>query len=47
MMTCADQKQDAPLVSVIVPVYNEADTIVEILGRIRNASFRKEIITGS
>ncbi len=33
-----------PLVSVIVPVYNEAGTVGELLGRLRRAAFRKEII---
>ncbi|MBN1164034.1 MAG: glycosyltransferase family 2 protein [Candidatus Krumholzibacteriota bacterium] len=32
------------LVSVIIPVYNEAGTILEILRRVRAAAFRKEII---
>lgn len=33
-----------PLVSVIVPVYNEEATLVELLERLRRAPFRKEII---
>jgi glycosyltransferase involved in cell wall biosynthesis len=32
------------LVSVVIPVYNEADTINELLGRLRGAPFEKEII---
>jgi dolichol-phosphate mannosyltransferase len=32
------------LISVIVPVYNEAGTMRELLARLRNAPFRKEII---
>lgn len=33
-----------PLVSVIVPVYNEEATLGELLNRLRRAPFRKEII---
>lgn len=33
-----------PLVSVIVPVYNEEGTLAELLERLRRAPFRKEII---
>ncbi|GBC93339.1 Undecaprenyl-phosphate 4-deoxy-4-formamido-L-arabinose transferase [bacterium HR15] len=33
-----------PLVSVIVPLYNEEATLVELLERLRRAPFRKEII---
>ncbi|MDW8107223.1 MAG: glycosyltransferase family 2 protein [Armatimonadota bacterium] len=33
-----------PLVSVIVPVYNEEATLAELLERLRRAPFRKEII---
>ena len=33
-----------PLVSVIVPVYNEEATLRELLDRLRRAPFRKEII---
>ena len=33
-----------PLISVIVPVYNESATIEELLGRLRGAPFEKEII---
>lgn len=36
--------QNEPLVSVIVPVYNEEATILELLERLRHAPFRKEII---
>jgi dolichol-phosphate mannosyltransferase len=36
--------KNEPLVSVIVPVYNEADTIQELLKRLRIAPFRKEVI---
>ncbi|NUL82475.1 MAG: glycosyltransferase family 2 protein [Armatimonadetes bacterium] len=36
--------QADPLVSVIVPVYNERHTISEVLRRLRDAPFRKEII---
>ncbi len=32
------------LLSVVVPVYNESETIEEILRRVRRAPFRKEII---
>ena len=32
------------LVSVVIPVYNEADTINELLARLRDAPFEKEII---
>ncbi len=32
------------LVSVVIPVYNEADTINELLARLRGAPFEKEII---
>jgi glycosyltransferase involved in cell wall biosynthesis len=33
-----------PLISVIVPIYNEEDTLQELLERLRRAPFRKEII---
>jgi glycosyltransferase involved in cell wall biosynthesis len=33
-----------PVISVIVPVYNEADTMRELLERLGRAPFRKEII---
>ncbi len=36
--------RDEPLVSVIVPVYNEEATLGELLERLRRAPFRKEII---
>jgi len=36
---------DDPLVSVIVPIYNEENTLHRLLERLRNAPFRKEIIT--
>jgi glycosyltransferase involved in cell wall biosynthesis len=32
------------LISVIVPVYNESETIEELIGRLRDAPFEKEII---
>lgn len=34
-----------PLISVIVPIYNEEDTLHRLLERLRSAPFRKEIIT--
>ncbi|MCS7208502.1 MAG: glycosyltransferase family 2 protein [Fimbriimonadales bacterium] len=37
-------RTDEPLVSVIVPVYNEEKTLQELLERLRRAPFRKEII---
>jgi len=33
-----------PLISVVIPVYNEADTILEVLARVRKLALRKEII---
>jgi dolichol-phosphate mannosyltransferase len=35
---------DPPVISVIVPVYNESGTMREILGRLREAPFRKQIV---
>ncbi|MFT4978282.1 MAG: glycosyltransferase involved in cell wall biosynthesis [Myxococcota bacterium] len=35
---------DEPLLSIVVPVYNEAPTIREIVGRIQAQPWRKEII---
>ncbi len=35
---------ERPLLSVIMPVFNEAETILEILQRVRNAPYEKEII---
>jgi glycosyltransferase involved in cell wall biosynthesis len=35
---------DTPLVSVIVPIYNEESTLLELLERLRRAPFLKEII---
>ena len=37
-------KAPPPVISVIVPVYNEADTMRELLDRLGKAPFRKEII---
>lgn len=37
-------KAEEPLVSVIAPVYNEENTLLELLERLRRAPFRKEII---
>ncbi|MDW8051658.1 MAG: glycosyltransferase family 2 protein [Armatimonadota bacterium] len=37
-------RTEEPLVSVIVPVYNEEKTLQELLERLRRAPFRKEII---
>jgi len=41
-----DERESArpPVISVIVPVYNEADTMRELLERLGKAPFRKEII---
>lgn len=36
--------KDQPLVSVVIPVYNERATILEILRRVRATPWRKEII---
>lgn len=36
--------REEPLISVIVPVYNEENTLQELLERLRRAPFRKEII---
>ena len=36
--------EDQPMISVIVPVYNEEATLHELLERLRRAPFRKEII---
>ncbi|MFN3983818.1 MAG: glycosyltransferase family 2 protein, partial [Caldilinea sp.] len=35
---------EEPLASVIVPIYNEEGTLLELLERLRRAPFRKEII---
>jgi dolichol-phosphate mannosyltransferase len=37
-------KAPPPVISVIVPVYDEADTMRELLDRLGKATFRKEII---
>lgn len=33
-----------PLITVVVPIYNEENTLLELLERLRRAPFRKEII---
>ncbi|SVD00466.1 uncharacterized protein METZ01_LOCUS353320, partial [marine metagenome] len=33
-----------PTLSVVIPVFNERQTIVEIVERVRNAPYEKEII---
>ncbi len=33
-----------PLISVVIPVYNEEDTILEVLSRVRRLALRKEVI---
>ena len=43
-MTVYDFNQDEFLLSVVIPVYNEAGTISEILDRVTYAPFKKEII---
>ena len=43
-MTANDFNEDEFLLSVVIPVYNEAGTISEILDRVTYAPFRKEII---
>jgi glycosyltransferase involved in cell wall biosynthesis len=43
-MTANDFIQDEFLLSVVIPVYNEAGTIGEILDRVTYAPFKKEII---
>jgi glycosyltransferase involved in cell wall biosynthesis len=35
---------DEPLITVVVPIYNEEGTLLELLERLRRAPFRKEII---
>ena len=35
---------DGPLLSVVIPVYNECDTIVEVVRRVQATPYRKEII---
>jgi glycosyltransferase involved in cell wall biosynthesis len=39
-----NRPDDAPLLSVIIPVYNEAPTIAALLERVRAAPYRKEIL---
>ena len=43
-MTANNFSQDEFLLSVVIPVYNEAGTISEILDRVTYAPFKKEII---
>jgi glycosyltransferase involved in cell wall biosynthesis len=35
---------EAPLLSVVIPAYNEVETIAEILGRVQAAPFDKEVL---
>jgi len=35
---------DNPKLSVVIPVYNEKDTILEILGRVLTTNMAKEVI---
>ena len=34
----------SPLITIIIPVYNEASTIRELLNRVQNAPYEKQII---
>ncbi len=43
-MAVASDTADGPLLSVIIPVYNEKATVEEILRRVLAAPFRKEVI---
>lgn len=43
-MAMASDTVDGPLLSVIIPVYNEKATVEEILRRVLAAPFRKEVI---
>ncbi len=36
--------QNKPKLSIVIPVYNEKDTIDEIVKRVQNVEFEKEII---
>jgi len=40
----ADSDKDTPLLSVVMPVFNERETIEEILRRVQATPFRKEIV---
>jgi dolichol-phosphate mannosyltransferase len=42
--TNGTRKETTPVITVIVPVFNEADTLPELLDRLDKAPFRKEII---
>jgi glycosyltransferase involved in cell wall biosynthesis len=43
-MRAVDFPKDDFLLSVVIPVYNEAETIIEIINRVTFAPFKKEII---
>jgi glycosyltransferase involved in cell wall biosynthesis len=43
-MRAVDFPKDDFLLSIVMPVYNEAETIFEIINRVTFAPFKKEII---